>query len=171
MNTNLRVPLQEIIFPISNSDTNQWTVLAKALQRDRNNRMYISLSLGASQAAQWVENLPANAGDTGDLGLIPGSGRSPGGGHGHPLQYSCLENPMDRGAWSLQSIGSQRVRHNWSDWVCTHASLPSCLSVSLSRDWLKVIGLHAEVKNPEGKPGRLENWEVLMILSWRTVWR
>ena len=40
-----------------------------------------------------------SAGDTGDAGLIPGSGRSPGGGHGNPLQYSCLENPMDRGAW------------------------------------------------------------------------
>ena len=40
-----------------------------------------------------------NAGDTGDAGLIPGSGRSAGGGNGNPLQYSCLENPMDRGAW------------------------------------------------------------------------
>ena len=46
-----------------------------------------------------VKNPPANAGDTRDLGLIPGLGRSPGGGHGNPLQYSCLENPMDRGAW------------------------------------------------------------------------
>ena len=40
-----------------------------------------------------------NAGDTGDIGLIPGLGRPPGEGDGHPLQYSCLENPMDRGAW------------------------------------------------------------------------
>ena len=40
-----------------------------------------------------------NAGDAGDMGSIPGSGRSPGGGHNNPLQYSCLENPMDRGAW------------------------------------------------------------------------
>ena len=46
-----------------------------------------------------VKNLPANAGDTGDVGLIPVLGRSPGGGNGNPLQYSCLENPMDRGAW------------------------------------------------------------------------
>ena len=46
-----------------------------------------------------VKNPPAFAGDTGDVGLIPGLGRSPGGGHGNPLQYSCLENPMDRGAW------------------------------------------------------------------------
>ena len=46
-----------------------------------------------------VKNLPVNAGDAGDVGLIPGSGRSPGGGSGNPLQYSCLDNPMDRGAW------------------------------------------------------------------------
>jgi len=46
-----------------------------------------------------VKNLPANTGDIRDAGLIPGSGRSPGGGHGNTLQYSCLENPMDRGAW------------------------------------------------------------------------
>ena len=46
-----------------------------------------------------VKNLPAEAGDARDLGLIPGSGRSPGEGNGNPLQYSCLESPMDRGAW------------------------------------------------------------------------
>ena len=46
-----------------------------------------------------VKNLPAYAGDTGDLALIPGSGRSPGVGNDNPLQYSCLENPMDREAW------------------------------------------------------------------------
>ena len=46
-----------------------------------------------------VKNSPANAGDIRDVGLIPGSGRSPRGGHGNPLHYSCLKNPMDRGAW------------------------------------------------------------------------
>ena len=46
-----------------------------------------------------VKNPPENAGDIRDLGSIPGLGRSPGGGHGNPLQYACLENPMDRGAW------------------------------------------------------------------------
>ena len=46
-----------------------------------------------------VKNLPANAGDIRDMDLIPGLGRFPGGGHGNPLQYSCLENPMDREAW------------------------------------------------------------------------
>ena len=46
-----------------------------------------------------VKNTLADAGDVRDAGLIPGSGRSPGGGHGNPLQYSCLENSMDREAW------------------------------------------------------------------------
>ena len=52
-----------------------------------------------------VKNLPANAGDIRDLGLIPGSGRSPGRGHGNPLQYPCVENPMDRGAWQTTVHG------------------------------------------------------------------
>ena len=58
-----------------------------------------------------VENLPANAGDAGS---IPGLGRSPGGGHGNLLQYSCLEDPMDRAAWpAMGSVkGSQRVGHD-----------------------------------------------------------
>ena len=46
-----------------------------------------------------VNSLPANAGDIGEAGLIPGLGRSPGGGQGNLLRYSCLENPMDRGDW------------------------------------------------------------------------
>ena len=49
--------------------------------------------------AQWIKNLPANAGDAGGVVSIPGLGRSPGGEHGNPLQYSCLENPMDGEAW------------------------------------------------------------------------
>ena len=53
----------------------------------------------ASQVALVVKNLLANAGDIREVGSIPGSGRSPGGGPGNPLQYSCLENPMDREGW------------------------------------------------------------------------
>ena len=56
-----------------------------------------------------VKNLPANAGDTGS---IPGSGRSPGRGRGNPVQYSCLENPMDREAWWSTVHGSNRVGHD-----------------------------------------------------------
>ena len=53
----------------------------------------------ASQVALGIKNLPANTGDGSKAGSVPGSGRSPGGGHGDPLKYSCLENSMDRGAW------------------------------------------------------------------------
>ena len=54
---------------------------------------------GSSQVALVAKNLPANARDIRDTSSVPALGRSPGGGHGNPLQYSCLENPLDRGAW------------------------------------------------------------------------
>ena len=59
----------------------------------------------ASQVALVVKNPPASAGDIRDVGSIPGSGRSPRGGHGNPLQHSCLENPMNRGAWGTTVHG------------------------------------------------------------------
>ena len=59
-----------------------------------------------------VKNPPATVGDTRDIGSIPGSGRSPGEGNSSPLQYFCLENPMDRGAWRATVMESQRVGHD-----------------------------------------------------------
>ena len=61
---------------------------------------------------QLVKNLPAKAGDTIDAGLISELGRSPGGGNGNPLQCSCLENPMDRGAWRaiVREVGKSQTR-------------------------------------------------------------
>ena len=70
----------------------------------------VDLSSVASQVALVVKNLLSNAGVIRDEGPIPGLGRSPGGGHGNSLPYSCLENPMDRGASRVQSTGSPRVR-------------------------------------------------------------
>ena len=70
---------------------------------------------------QLVENPPTNAGDSRDSSLIPGSGRSPGGGHGNPLQYSCLENPMDRGAWRDTAPGVTKSQTRLS----THALRPT----------------------------------------------
>ena len=69
------------------------------------------------QVALVVKNLPANAGDAGDMGSPPGLGRSPGGRHENPLQYSCLQNPYGY-LWieetgRLQFIGSQSIGHNW----------------------------------------------------------
>ena len=59
-----------------------------------------------------VKNLPANAGDTGDTGLVPESGRFPGGGHGNSLQYPCLESPKNRGAWwaAVHRIANSQTR-------------------------------------------------------------
>ena len=59
-----------------------------------------------------VKNPPAKAAAAEDAGSVPGWGKHPGGGNGNPLQYSCLENPMDRGARWLQSTGSQRAEYN-----------------------------------------------------------
>ena len=76
-------------------------------------------AVGASQMVLMVKNPPARAGDMRDVGSIFELGRSPGGGHGNPLQYSCLESPMDRGAW----------------WATVHG-------VAKSRTRLKGLGMH-----------------------------
>ena len=65
-----------------------------------------------------VKSLLVNAGDVRDMGSMPGLGRSPGGGHGNPLQYSCLENPMDRGAWQASAhrvIAQNQTRLKWDN--------------------------------------------------------
>ena len=89
----------------------------------------LSLSKQASYVALVVKNPPASAGDVRDMGLISGSGRSPGGEHGKPLQYSCLENPMDRKAGRLQCTGSQRGRRDWSNLSTAH-TCPSYIKTS-----------------------------------------
>ena len=76
-----------------------------------------------------VKNLPANARDERVAGSDPGSRRSPEGGHDNPLQYSCLENPMDRGAWqaTVHRVAQSLTEATW------HACVPAELSVPLSR--------------------------------------
>ena len=77
---------------------------------------------GLFHVAQWVKEFSWKAGDTGDEGLIPESGRPLGGGHGSPVQYSCLENSMDRGAWRATVHGVAKswtwLKH-WSGWAHT----------------------------------------------------
>ena len=74
--------------------------------------MHLLLYLLASPVALVVKNLPASEGGARDLGLISRLRRSSGGGHGNPFQYSCLENPMDRGALLASVHGVTRVRHD-----------------------------------------------------------
>ena len=75
-----------------------------------------------SQVVLVIKNPPANAGDLRDTGSILGSGRSPGGGHGNPLQYCCLENPMDRGDWwaTVHGVTQSRI---WLKWLSMHTDL------------------------------------------------
>ena len=73
----------------------------------------------ASRVAPAVKNPPADAENTGDAVSIPGSGRSSGEGHGNPFQYSCLENPMDRGAWQA-TVHRVTVRHDWGNFAHMH---------------------------------------------------
>ena len=74
-----------------------------------------------------VKNPPAKAGDAGDMGSIPGSGRSSGGRHGNPFQYSRLENPMEQGAWwaMVQKVAKSQTRLKR---LSTHAVGPASLS-------------------------------------------
>ena len=75
-------------------------------------KLWIKLAWNwAIQVVLMIKNLLANAGDLRNVGSIPGSGRSPGGGHGNPLQYSCLKSPMDGGAWRATV---HRATKNWT---------------------------------------------------------
>ena len=79
------------------------------------------------------KNPPANAGDIGDVGSILGSGRSPGGGNGNPLQYSCLENLMGRGTWWAtvhRVTESDMTEHTHA---CTHTSCHVCHTLKLEK--------------------------------------
>ena len=104
-----------------------------------------------SQVALVVKDLPANAGKRRDVGLIPGSGRYPGGGHGSPLQYSCLENPIDRGVW-------QAALHR----------------VAKSQTWLKWLSITHMLEWPgllTGFPGNKKSQaETSLVVQWLRLW-
>ena len=85
-----------------------------SLYGDTSKQTYIILKCGLPRWLSGKEPT-CNAGDAGDTGLIPGLARSPGGGHGNSLQDSCLEKPMDRGAWQ------GRKESDMAEHVCTHA--------------------------------------------------
>ena len=104
--------------------------------------MEILCVIWASQVALVVKNLPANAGDIKRGGLIPGPGRSPEEGHGNPLQYSCLENPMDRGAWeaTVHGITKSRIQRKWlSTHMCTLHSIRSWFTFTWRYKWMRLF--------------------------------
>ena len=132
---------------ISFSNAWQWKVKVKSLSRVQllvtpwtaayqaprsmgvpRQEYWSGVPLPSPQVALVVKNSPSNAGDTGDAGWIPESGRSPGGANSSPLQYSCLENPMDRGAWWAMVHGIARVGR---DWTSKHRWKPSFYNQSI----------------------------------------
>ena len=103
---------------------------------------------GASQVALVVKNPSANAGDVRDKSSIPGLGKSPGEGNGNPLQYSCVENPMDRGAWraTVHRVAKSRTRLKRLSMQAHMIRLYlSALPVTLARSdltWMLATGSH-----------------------------
>ena len=112
----------------------------------RKHRQYAPLT---SQVAIVVNNLPANAEDIRDVGLVPGSGRSLGGGHGNSLQYSCLENLMDREAW--QGV-TYRITKSWAclKWL----SMQAC---SLTLTLAILFGMSLKAKETQTKISKCKN--------------
>ena len=92
----------------------------------------------ASQGVPVVKNMPASAGNTRDWRFIPGLGRSPEGGHGNPLQYSCLENPMVRASWLVQTLS--HVQLFTTPWT---AARQTSLSITNSRSSLKHMSIES----------------------------
>ena len=94
-----------------------------------------------------VKNLPANVREARDGGSIPGLGRSPGVGNGNLLWYSCQGNPMDRGAWGLESMGSQKVRHNGAtEHAHTYLKLKSYYLLLLLEEAVHPEGLSFQIR-------------------------
>ena len=114
-----------------------------------------------------VKNPPANAGDSRDMGSIPRSRRSLGRGNGKALQYSCLENPMDRGAWWAPVHGVLRVGYNWAT-ECTH-NLPILTGKGVVYVWETLM-----LRKTEGKRKRVDNRErdgwMASPTQWTWVW-
>ena len=105
----------------------------------------------ASQVALSVKNLPSSAGDLRDMGSIPGSGRSSGEGHGHPLQCPCLENPMDRGAWK---VTAHRAAQSWTrlKQLSTHPHI-ACSPLELNRN-VRLDDVHTKGLSDRGNAFR-----------------
>ena len=115
-----QIPNKDLLYSTGNST--QYSVITQMRKDPGKEWIYVHAWQGFPGGTV-VNNPPARAGDSGDVGLIPESGRSPGGGNGNPLQYSCLENFMKRGAW-WATVHRVEKRPNW-ELLCI------CISESL----------------------------------------
>ena len=117
---------------------------------------YLSVTSAWSRGfpvAQLVKNLPAKAGDKRDTGLIPGLGRSPGEGNGHPFQYSCLENSMDRGVWQSTAHGVTKYQTWLSAHAHTHTHTAWCQVWECGQVRTRLLEWAFQPDGPEGPEG------------------
>ena len=117
-------------------------------------------SFFGSPGAPIITNPPASIGAAGDAGLIPGLGRPPGGGHGNPLQYSCLENPVDRGPWqaTIRGVTKSRTEQKRLSALCTHTQVFHVCTRFLSAATAEAQALssaHVASAAMRGKPAHL----------------
>ena len=127
----------------------------------------------ASQAAPVVKNTPAEAGDLRATGSIPGSGRSLGGGHGNPLQYSCLGSLMNRGAWKAMVHSAAKFGHDWSDLVRRHWRSIALFSIYMEdssagvtknyNKWQMILNFPLPLSLPSPTPHIYLQWTSLAV--------
>ena len=105
-----------------------------------------------------VKNLPVNAGAAGGVGLIPGLGRSPGGGHGNPLQYSCLEKPLDRGAWraTVHGVTESDTTEQLSTHTCSRQDIHLVTPTTDLATLLKINSTARSMKSSLWQEGQID---------------
>ena len=139
-----------LLLPCQNTQ-NLWMCLFKAMTN------VCTPVTSYSGASHWLSGEESTC-NAGDVGSIPGSGRSPGRGHGNPLQYSCLGNPMDRGDWWATV---RAVTHSWTwlrDWACIHNILAIISSwSSLGPSYIANIATGSH-RTEHAKPGLNSVW-------------
>ena len=147
-------------------DGGAWWAAVYGVAQSRTRLKRLSILIPeASQVVLVVKNLPASVGDEREVSSIPGSGRSPGGGHGNPVQYSCLENPIDRAAWraTVHGVAKSQTQLKWLSMhthliPITHTLFEDTLFLNLTRCIQRIFSSSEKVAT---------KWNVRLILMGR----
>ena len=144
----------ETLALFSGTDSIQWLIYTQVL------KILSRVLAWVSQVVLMVKNLPTYEGDIRDSSSVPGSGSSPGGGQGNPLQYSCLENPMDRGAWWATVHGVAKSQA-WLKWLST------CTCPKVEQLWKAVSSLKYPLRSTEDIVET--TWQTSLCCVWLLV--
>ena len=117
-----------------------------------------------------VKSPSANGGDVRDMGLISGWGQSPGGGNGNPLQYSCLKNPVDRGAWWAIVHGVQRIGHDWAT-KPKKAMAPHSSTLAWKIPWVEEPGKLQSMGSLRARHNWVTSLSLFTCMHWRRKWQ